>query len=120
MPRHLPPDDDEPKKKKDEEEPEEVPAGPPDMDDIEYDTGADYDPEDSPLTDEEMEDCLEDLEEILDEIGPPAVLEYMSGYLYELPRPFHRIAKKLRDLAKRTERAMGAVEEARETRGLDG
>jgi hypothetical protein len=85
---------------------------------IQYDDGYD-DVDDSDLIDEDdVEDTLEELDAILDDIGPPAVLEAIAGYMYELPRPFHRVAKKLNDLAARARRAIGAVEEGQQTRGI--
>ena len=68
---------------------------------------------------EDLETAMEELEGIIEEIGPPAVLEAVSQYLFTLPRPFHRVAKTARDLAERAQRAAGAVEEARQTRGYD-
>lgn len=78
------------------------------------------DPEEDEIPPEEeveIEEMLGELDEIIDELGPPAVLEAVSQYLYDLPRPFARVAKKVQDLAERTKRTVGAVEEARQTRG---
>jgi hypothetical protein len=71
------------------------------------------------LDPEDIEEALTDLDSILDDLGPPAVMEAVSAFLYELDRPFHRIAKKLNDLAQRTRRAAGAVEEGKQTRGIN-
>lgn len=58
------------------------------------------------------------LNEVLDEIGPAAVLETVSAYLYELERPYHRSAYQAHKLSDRILRAAGAVEEAYQTRDI--
>ena len=73
--------------------------------------------EDDDATDYEMDEQFNDLDSIIEEIGPPAVLEAVSAFLYDLERPYHRIAKQVLHLAKRTVRTITAVEEARQTRG---
>ena len=66
----------------------------------------------------EIEEQLGELDELIEELGPHTVLEGVSQFMYEeMSRPFHRIAKATRDLAARTQRLLGAMEEIRQTKG---
>jgi len=76
----------------------------------------DDDDEDDDFTDftEEQQQIVDDM---IDDVGPSNVIDAVATYLCDLERPYHRIAKQLRDLADRIDRTVGAVEEARQTRG---
>jgi hypothetical protein len=67
--------------------------------------------------DEEIEEQQQRVDDMIDDVGPSNVIEGVADYLCDLERPYHRIAKQLRDLAERIDRTVGAVEEARQTRG---
>ena len=71
----------------------------------------------SPDEDIELEEACDTLANIIDDIGPAAALQEVATYLMEMERPFQRLAGVLNKLANRVARTIGAVEEARQTRG---
>lgn len=89
---------------------------------LKWDGGPDPDDDDDgdeePF-DEQTEEQFQLLEELLKDLGPAAVLEIIGHWMYLIDRPFHRIAKKVLELAAKTGRTIGAVEEAKQTRGIE-
>lgn len=89
----------------------------PDEDDFDRWCNPDDDDDDDG-EDASLDEHFEALGEVLNEVGPAAVLEAVSAYLYELPRPFARCAYRAHKVAEQVYRAEGAVEEAYQTRGI--
>ena len=85
------------------------------MDDT-YVPGDDFSEDDD--GDEAADALFKNLDELIDRLGPAAVLHEVASYLYGLDRPYHRVGLKIEELADRVWRTAGAVDEARQTRGL--
>ena len=90
----------------------------PEEDDAEYVAYPEDDKEDD-MDPEDVDEIFDEIYNVVDAHGAAIVLDAVAEYMrVHMPKPFHRISKKITDIAGRVQRTEGAVEEGMQTRGI--
>lgn len=91
----------------------------PEEDDAEYVPYPEEDQETDDMDPEDVDEIFDEVSSIIYTSGAAIVLDAVAEYMrIHMPKPFHRISKKITDLAGRVQRTEGAVEEGMQTRGI--